>query len=875
MPLPLPNLDDRDFNQLLEEATKRIRSANPDWDDLSPSDPGIVLLELFAYLTETMIYRLNRLPHKVYIALLRLLGVSLQPPGAARVMLQFSRAGANKDNAIEIPRGTRVTLGRGGSEPPLFVTTRSATLAAGEDSVDVEAFHGEQVDGELLGTSTGQAGLSLTVARPPIIRATGDPLDLVIGVEASGEELGERAPAIEFGGKSFRIWREVPNFSEAGEDAFVYIADRATGTITFAPALYALLDDGSLSMTPGAMGEIPPSGREIRAWYRRGGGAEGNVAGQMLTVMKDPITGLQVTNPSPATGGRAAETLDNALARGPKELHSLERAVTAQDFELIAMKSSQIARARAFTRADLWSYADRGTVEVLLVPYVPPAARAGGRLSAQTLVDHQTDVARQQVQTALDQRRPLGTACLVQWARCKEVRVSLKAVVRREEDAASVKTRVLERLNESISPLGGEDNIANGFPFGQSLRISNIYDIVLSEPGVRWVDDVRLQVDSVPEAVSVLAADHFQAQTWYAASGRRLFRSTNDGDGWELMIEFPEDERIELVRAHPEGAGMVALTTRVGDTEAVRVHISRDCGDTWLNVTNTEFHIEDLAWLMRDKRPLLLLATDKGLYELAELEPNSSIVQVLVVPNNQSLSFYAVTAVTDARGQVMVAVAAQNSGGVYLSGQGGRANTFRPIEGVEGKDVRVLAVQTQGTRRWLWAGTYAFGEESGAGCLRWELRGDEDPVEGWQAFASKWEAGSCRSLCFAGSHVFAASHRGGVLRLNADANKPAWEAPDINSGLPLRDLAKGRFLTIESVAAGPQGAPIMAGVAAGEEGASGNGIYRSREQVDSYAKWTYELCTERVFTDKVTLPETWLLTSGEHEVTVVSELEAR
>lgn len=67
----------------------------------------------------------------------------------------------------------------------------------------------------------------------------------------------------------------------------------------------------------------------------------------------------------------------------------------------------------------------------------------------------------------------------------------------------------------------------------------------------------------------------------------------------------------------------------------------------------------------------------------------------------------------------------------------------------------------------------------------------------------------------------------------------------------------------------------MAGVAAGDAAAVGSGIYRSSEQADRYAEWKYQLCTERVFTDKVTIPETWLLTSGEHDVTVVSELEAR
>ena len=147
----------------------------------------------------------------------------------------------------------------------------------------------------------------------------------VVAVEAAEGELGERVPAIQYSEKPYRIWREVENFANVGDDRFVYIVDRSTGMITFAPAL-----DGE-----GNLGEVPPAGREIRVWYRRGGGAEGNVAANTLTALKDPLRGVQVTNPSPATGGRDAETLDNALLRGPKELHALERAVTATDFELL------------------------------------------------------------------------------------------------------------------------------------------------------------------------------------------------------------------------------------------------------------------------------------------------------------------------------------------------------------------------------------------------------------------------------------------------------------------------------------------------------------------------------------------------------------
>src|SRR5215475_14820191 len=90
MPLKPPNLDDRNFQQLLKQAESVIRQHSPQWTDLSPSDPGIVLLEAFAHLTEVMIYRLNRLPEKAYVEFLRLIGVKLYPPSAATVSLRFS-----------------------------------------------------------------------------------------------------------------------------------------------------------------------------------------------------------------------------------------------------------------------------------------------------------------------------------------------------------------------------------------------------------------------------------------------------------------------------------------------------------------------------------------------------------------------------------------------------------------------------------------------------------------------------------------------------------------------------------------------------------------------------------------------------------------
>src|SRR4029077_15382680 len=126
---------------------------------------------------------------------------------------------------------------------------------------------------------------------------------------------------------------------------------------------------------------------------------------------KDPIPGVTVTNPGAAVGGRSAETVDNALLRGPQELHSLQRAVTARDFELLAKRSGAVSRARAFTKAALWMYAAPGTVEVVLVPFLDEQIQ--GAVTAAQLQALQTNQSRDRIQKALNERRPLGTTCVV------------------------------------------------------------------------------------------------------------------------------------------------------------------------------------------------------------------------------------------------------------------------------------------------------------------------------------------------------------------------------------------------------------------------------------------------------------------------------
>lgn len=129
MSLPTPNLDDRSFTDIVEEAIKLIPRTCGQWTDFNPSDPGITLIELMAWMTEMMIYRLNRVPEKSYVEFLRLMGVGLKAPQPSRAWVVFTVArGAQEKVLPYIPAGTRVSTGDTRVEPVVFETVESLNL---------------------------------------------------------------------------------------------------------------------------------------------------------------------------------------------------------------------------------------------------------------------------------------------------------------------------------------------------------------------------------------------------------------------------------------------------------------------------------------------------------------------------------------------------------------------------------------------------------------------------------------------------------------------------------------------------------------------------------------------------------------------------
>lgn len=856
MSLRPPDLDDRDFQALMRDALARIQDASPRWTDHSPSDPGIVLLDAFAYLTEMMIYRLNRVPEKAYVEFLRLMGVTLRPPAAAKVALRLTGEAEGRD-ARTVPRGTRVTVGQGLDQrgAPVFTTTEDATVPPGA-TAQVTALHAELVAAERVGTGTGRPGLSLSLARPPVVAPSGDGADLVIGVEAADAEAGGnagRASAVRHDGRTYRVWREVVSFAEAHEDRFVYLADRASGRITFAPAVHESEEGHTVAGEATALAEVVPAGREVRAWYRRGGGRDGNVRAGALTAFVDDVPGVTVANPEAATGGRDAESLSNALQRGPQALHALERAVTAGDFERIAQRAGAVRRAKAFAEAALWRHGVPGTVQLVLVPDLDPERTVQDGATLDALTAAQTGQALSDVQNDVDARRPLGTRCRVAWARYKPVRIGARVVVFAEEDASAVGTRLAGRLNELLDPLRARD-------FGEPMRASDVYDVLLREPGVRYADQVNLQVDGAPDAeVHAVAADRFQPGTWYAGAGGATYRTLDDADGWE-RVRLDEAFTVAGVFPHPSRPGLVAVLLEDEPQGRWRLAVSEDCGETWrTDEAELGFRVYDVAWLDRTGDPVLLLATRQGLFQLPLSDTSLTPVQVPVDPDKTDRGFYAVVVSTGVRGRTFVAVAADQLGGVFLSDQGGGEGTFRAF-GLDGTDVRVLQMHADGPRLYLWAGAAAVGGEPGDGCFRRELRLGEDAPSEWRQYRRGWNGGSCYQLAVAGGVLYAATHQGGVLRLDAGSREAAWEGPPLDCGLPLRD-AERLLHPVRTVAARDGDAPrLLAGGHAG--------VHRSHDRGG-----TWQPVSRRSYADKVTLPPAWLFCPAPHQVEVVRDDE--
>jgi len=138
MPLTIPAIDTRRYQDLLDEAVARIPVHNPEWTNhVSRSDPGVTLIEVFAFLTENLLYRANLIPDRNRRKFLSLLGVPLQPASSARGIVTFTNERGPRQT-IALNQGIEVRAG----EIP-FRTERGLDILP----VEARAFFKRPIDG--------------------------------------------------------------------------------------------------------------------------------------------------------------------------------------------------------------------------------------------------------------------------------------------------------------------------------------------------------------------------------------------------------------------------------------------------------------------------------------------------------------------------------------------------------------------------------------------------------------------------------------------------------------------------------------------------------------------------------------------------------
>jgi predicted phage baseplate assembly protein len=382
----------------------------------------------------------------------------------------------------------RITARPGGAGPlaQLRGVLRNTTMAT----------HSIRLQNEVLGSSDGTLNQRFTAARTPILK------DIVLQVleadlPADAERVLRSLPADatevlrDERGRPLAVWvrwSETADFLGSGPEDRHYTVDRQTGEIRFGD---------------GRHGRIPPrNGNNIRLRrYQVGGGSRGNKPANTITQLRSAVPYVEAaTNLVAASGGFDREDMPSVYGRGARLLRHRGRAVTAEDYEDLALLASpEVARARCVPMRDLAADPDAhrsvlGIVSLIVVS----RSDAKKPLSSVPLLDR--------VRQYVDERRDPAANLIVLGPEYVQVSVETELVPEVIEESAAVRDAVTQRIDAFLHPLsGGPGN--RGWDFGVLPHRSDLYGVCASVPGVHHVSSLRIV--TLEERLGVTATGNF------------------------------------------------------------------------------------------------------------------------------------------------------------------------------------------------------------------------------------------------------------------------------------------------------------------------------------------------------------------------------
>ncbi len=366
----------------------------------------------------------------------------------------------------------------------------------------VRASQSSLVENERLGISDGKPGQTFEIQGTPIL------------ARRENEYIVVTPP-----GGLPQTWQEVSDFADSQPDDLHYTIDSLTGIVQFGPLIrepdqlrtktrvrgkiqqpspedtQVQIRDTELQGLEYQYGGLPPRGAEIKMLaYRTGGGRQGNVQKDTLRFLKAAVPYIErVTNHQAATNGADAQSLEQAVLKAPQILRTRDRAITSEDFEVLAQKAGEgaIARVRCLSAN---SMSGAGTVRLILVPQANTDAIAQGDGISPDLFTLQPAL-RDRVLSYLDERRILGVQLQLQEAEFVGVSVQAEVALEPAYNNPLARQEILMNLRVALyrylNPLtGGIDG--KGWPFGRPVYTSDIIALLQKISGVYYLGTVLL-----------------------------------------------------------------------------------------------------------------------------------------------------------------------------------------------------------------------------------------------------------------------------------------------------------------------------------------------------------------------------------------------
>ena len=473
---PAIDYTNKDYTALRQAMLELARYRLPEWTDHSPSDLGVLLVDLFAYMGDIVLYYQDRIANESFLHtaverrsvmhLLRLIGYELRPPVSAGAELVMTfKVPVPGSTVVTIPTGAefRSTVPKATPQtfaylgPSLTIDLASDQVqpaASGQVSCPLPVWHCRMVGTEVIGSSTGEPNQSFLLSQSPLIR---DTLKVEVQEGAGWVAWEQRESLLYQMGTEGRVRISSPD----ARDYTVQYDQDGKAYVIFGDGLY---------------GRRPPSGaNNIRATYRVGGGAVGNVpAGAISEVLTSIPHLVAVTNPKAAGGGEDAESAEHGVSFGPLAFRSGQRAVTLSDYEGLAHKAGGVAKVRA--RAVGWN-----DIEL----YVAPQGRC-----CQSLPEG----LRRRLTAFFEEKRMAGTFVHILDAPAVPIDVTVEVT----GDARYSEQSVRQGALDAIGALLAFENV----DFGQSIYQSDLYAALDPVPGILDVALRRFRRQDAP-AISI------------------------------------------------------------------------------------------------------------------------------------------------------------------------------------------------------------------------------------------------------------------------------------------------------------------------------------------------------------------------------------